>query len=96
MDEKEIRHLAALARIRIADEEIPKIAEKLARVVDYVSLIKDARVPNTESIKAPEAGELRNMMREDGNPHETGIYTESILRNAPARVGDYVKVKKIL
>ena len=93
MDEKEIKHLAKLARIQIAGNEIPAIAEKLARVLEYVSLIQKAHAP---SMTMPEVGELHNVMREDGVPHKTGEYTEDILANAPARVGDYVKVKKIL
>jgi hypothetical protein len=35
-------------------------------------------------------------MREDGEPHESGIYTQKILEQAPAREKDYIKVKKIL
>jgi Asp-tRNA(Asn)/Glu-tRNA(Gln) amidotransferase C subunit len=45
---------------------------------------------------APEAGEHRNAFREDENPHETGKYTESIIKNAPEKEGNYVKVRKIL
>ena len=37
-----------------------------------------------------------NVMREDKDPHEAGLYTEKILEQAPAREGDYIKVKKIL
>ena len=93
MDEKEIRHLATLARIRITESETRAVAEKLARVVGYVSLIQSAQVP---SVEIPEAEILRNVMREDGTPHKTGVYTKDILRNVPNREGDYVKVKKIL
>ena len=93
MDEKEIKALAALARIRITENEIPKVAGKLTRVLEYVSLIQKAHAPDA---KTPDAGELRNVMREDGIPHESGAYTEEILANVPSREGDYVKVKKIL
>jgi len=94
MKDEEIRHLAALARIRIAEADIPKIADKLARVVQYVSEIKDI-APELQG-GVVEADELRNVMREDGTPHETGMYTEDILASAPERDGDYFKVKKIL
>jgi Asp-tRNA(Asn)/Glu-tRNA(Gln) amidotransferase C subunit len=42
------------------------------------------------------AGLLRNVMREDNNPHESGIFTEVLLSAAPKRDGQYLKVKKIL
>lgn len=37
-----------------------------------------------------------NVMREDTEPHESGIYTEKLLSAAPQREGQYIKVKKIL
>lgn len=93
MDDKEIRHLAALARIHIDDNEIPAIAENLQRVVQYVSEIQKVDV---KTAQLTEDDELRNVMREDGIPHETARYTENILAHVPSREGDYVKVKKIL
>jgi hypothetical protein len=35
-------------------------------------------------------------MREDTDPHESGIYTDKITAQFPARDGDYLKVKQIL
>ncbi len=35
-------------------------------------------------------------MRDDADPHEAGLYTEDLLKAAPGRDGNYVKVKKIL
>ncbi|OGZ10580.1 MAG: hypothetical protein A3D67_01855 [Candidatus Lloydbacteria bacterium RIFCSPHIGHO2_02_FULL_51_22] len=95
MDKKEIARLASLARIKITDEEIPRIAENLARVVEYVSEIQRADIVESVAL-TPTAGTLHNVMREDTSPHETGLYTEAILENAPVREGDYIKVKKIL
>ena len=93
MEAKEIRHLAALARIRVAESEVSVIAEKFARVLGYVSLIQKVHTSGTE---ISETGAIRNVMREDGPPHESGAYSEAILRNVPLREGQFVKVKKIL
>jgi Asp-tRNA(Asn)/Glu-tRNA(Gln) amidotransferase C subunit len=38
----------------------------------------------------------RNVMRDDAVTHEPREYTEKLLKNAPAREGDYLKVKNIL
>ena len=35
-------------------------------------------------------------MRDDVNPRESGTYTEVLVSAAPAREGDFVRVKKIL
>ena len=95
MDDKEIRHLAALARIRIEDDEIPAIAENLQRIVQYVSEIQKVDIENVQASKTV-AEELHNVMRDDASPHATGEYSEDILKNVPERAGEYVKVKKIL
>ena len=93
MNEEEIRHLAALARIRIKDDEISAIAGNLQRVIQYVSEIQNVDIGKEPS---PEAEELRNVMRDDATPHAPEAYTEKILENVPERAGNYVKVKKIL
>ncbi|MDO8561924.1 MAG: Asp-tRNA(Asn)/Glu-tRNA(Gln) amidotransferase subunit GatC [bacterium] len=38
----------------------------------------------------------RNVLREDENPHEGGIYTEALMKAAPARVGNRIAVKQVL
>ena len=93
MDDTEIRHLAILARIHIEDDEIPAIAGNLQRVIQYVSEIQNVDIGGE---RLAEAGELRNVMREDVSPHTSEAYTEKILENVPERAGNYVKVKKIL
>ena len=49
-----------------------------------------------EGVTTDKNNTMRNVMREDANPHESGIYTEKMLEQAPAREGNYIKVKKIL
>jgi Asp-tRNA(Asn)/Glu-tRNA(Gln) amidotransferase C subunit len=62
------------------------------------SMIDVAGSTNVQASKtAPRPKELvRNVLREDANPHESATFTEAILKNAPSRQGDYFKVKKIL
>ncbi len=45
--------------------------------------------------RAASGGEV-NVMREDTNPHESGKFSEAILKNAPSREENYLKVKKIM
>jgi Asp-tRNA(Asn)/Glu-tRNA(Gln) amidotransferase C subunit len=51
---------------------------------------------NTTGDMSRETPLLRNVMREDEPTNHSGEYTEAILQNAPAREGDWLKVKKIL
>ncbi len=91
VNKEEIKNLAGLARMKLSEEEVEDFTKELDSILDYVSQIKDA---TTEDIK--EIPVLRNVMREDVPKNADSEYTEDILNNAPAREGNYLKVKKIL
>lgn len=89
---KDVEHLAGLARIAVSDEEKKILQHDLEEILGYISQIKDA----TAELGAFVVGGLRNVMREDGEQHESGVFTEAILAQVPARDGNRVSVKKIL
>ena len=89
---KDVEHLAGLARIAVSDSEKEVLRHDLEDILAYVSQVTKV----TAELGAPTAGELRNVMREDGEPHKAGMFTEDILKQAPTREGDRVFVKKIL
>lgn len=88
----EIEKLAELSRIELATHEKEALRGQFDAILGYVDQIKQV----TNATVIPVVGDLRNVMRPDTNPHESGIHTEAILANAPAREGNYLKVKKIL
>ncbi|OHB05347.1 MAG: hypothetical protein A3A26_02040 [Candidatus Zambryskibacteria bacterium RIFCSPLOWO2_01_FULL_47_14] len=93
MDKEKVLDLAKLARIKISNEEAEILSHEFKSILDYVGQIKNA------GFKINDLGfknEIGNVMREDGEPHESGIYTEKLLAEAPERSGNYIKVKKIL
>ncbi len=92
MELKDIEKLAELARIEMSQEEKEKILKDMDGILGFVNQIQEAKVDITER----EAGEVRNIMREDENPHESGKYTEEILAEVPKVRDNYVEVKKIL
>ena len=91
IEPKDIEKLAALARIDLAKEEADSLRESIENILGYVSEIEQ------ESVGKPEkkAGELRNVMREDGPEIPSGTHTETLLAAAPRRSGEYVAVKNI-
>ena len=91
----DIQNLANLARIDVAENEIEGIRQKMEGILDYVSEVQ-ALSKEEASFETPDSGENRNAFREDAEPHEEGKYTESLIRNAPHKEGNYLKVKKIL
>ncbi|OHA17088.1 MAG: hypothetical protein A3G52_03925 [Candidatus Taylorbacteria bacterium RIFCSPLOWO2_12_FULL_43_20] len=94
MNINEVEKLAELSRIRLTDEEKSRFQEEIGSILNFVSQINEF----TSGSKDIDDGraEVRSVLRADAGPHERGIYTESILNNAPRREGDYLKVKKIL
>lgn len=88
----DVEHLAGLARLAISDSEKEALKNDLEGILSFVSQIKEV----TGEAPVPEAGELRNVMRDDADPHEASIFAENLLAAAPMREGDRVAVKKIL
>ncbi len=89
---KDVEKLAALSRIKITPAEATEFAKDIDSIVGYVKEIQ--KVSETASKK--EMPLHRNIFRADLNPHESGLFTEILLAEAPEREGKYLKVKKIL
>jgi aspartyl/glutamyl-tRNA(Asn/Gln) amidotransferase C subunit len=88
---KDIEKLSQLARLHLSEEEKVSLAKEIDSILAYVAQIKEA------STDAPKNDTyLRNVMRDDDTPHESGINTEKLLSASPDRSGQYFKVKKIL
>jgi aspartyl-tRNA(Asn)/glutamyl-tRNA(Gln) amidotransferase subunit C len=87
----DVRALAALARVEITDAEITKLESEIPSILKFVETIQKADVSGAKSDTS-----LRNVMRADENPHESGIYTEALLAAAPAREGNRIVVKQVI
>ena len=90
---KEIEKLAELSRLSLTPEERESLRKDMDSILGYVGQLQ--KVSGGQEIKK-KAGRIHNIMREDANPHESGIFTEALISSAPRREGNYVKVKKIL
>jgi len=94
MDKEKVLNLAKLARIEVGDDEAENLTREFDAILNYVGEVKSAKV--SPLVLDFQGETLINVMREDTNPHESGLYTKKILEQAPAREGDYIKVKRIL
>ena len=90
-DKVDIAALAKLARLEVSDAEIAKLEKEIPDILAFVETIQKADV----STEAKTDG-LRNVMRADENPHESGKYTKTLLDAAPAREGNRVAVKQVI
>ena len=93
MQKTDIQHLAKLARIKVGDEEVADLQKDIDAVLEYVSVI-DEITATAEMTK--KVGPVYNVFRSDEVTCEPGSHTEDLLKEAPERDGNYLKVKKIL
>lgn len=89
-----IEKLAALARISLTHEEKEQMCSEFDSILDYIATVQKVSASSAEQSRSIAA--TVNVMREDGEPHESGIHTEALLSAAPQREGQYIRVKKIL
>jgi aspartyl-tRNA(Asn)/glutamyl-tRNA(Gln) amidotransferase subunit C len=88
----DIEKLAKLSRLKLTEAEREKYAKDMESILAYIGVINSAKIKNTK----PEAGNPRNILREDDRPHESGVFTDALLKLAPRSESGRVKVKKIL
>jgi len=90
---EDVLRLAKLANIYIAPDKVVSLAKDLEEIITYVEMLKDIDVKGlspTEQVTG-----LKNVMRSD-KVIDYGATTDDLLKNAPARQGSQIKVKRVL
>jgi aspartyl-tRNA(Asn)/glutamyl-tRNA(Gln) amidotransferase subunit C len=88
---EDVQKLAALARLSIPEERLPKLAAEFDAILGYVSQLDELTIDKRLPLLP-----YTNAFRADENPHESGVFTEKIAEQFPAREGDYLSVKQII
>jgi len=92
LNQKEVEHLALLARLGITEEEKEKFTHELSSILDYVAKLNEI---DTKNIKpTSQVTGLSNVMRED-QVKKSGCEKE-LVEAAPEHQGGCVKTKAIL
>lgn len=89
---EDVAKLAELSRLSVSETELLVLQKDLESILGYVSEIQSVSEDAPERV----AGEVRNVMRDDANSHESGTYTKDMLAAAPHTDGDYISVKQVL
>lgn len=93
MEIKDIENLANLARIKLSDDEKKALLKDTEDILAFVSTVQEVK---TKDEAEERLGALYNVTREDNESHKSGMHTEKLLGEAPAKKDNYIKVKKIL
>lgn len=87
----EVNKIAKLSRLNFTDEEKQKLQLELSGILDYVDQLKEIQGKVVEGSLDPDS---INLMRDDVAIDYTP--PEEFLAQAPAREGNFVKVKSVL
>lgn len=99
ISKNEIKKLADLARLEVADGEAEELASEMGAILEYIGQVKEIAGNGLEaSLKIMGVGgDVNvNVMREDDNPTPSGTYSKEPIIEFPQKQEDYLKVKKIL
>lgn len=88
----EVRHIAALARLRFSDEDEVQMAEEMGRILEYVDKLNELDTTGVPPMS--HVLDIHNVFREDDV--EARINHEEALKNAPDADSDYFRVPKVI
>ena len=89
----DVLKLARLSKIKLADGEVDKFVVELGEIVKYVEQINS--VDNEGLEPTDQVTGLKNIMRLD-EVHDYQQTTDELLKNAPDREKNLIKVKRVL
>jgi aspartyl-tRNA(Asn)/glutamyl-tRNA(Gln) amidotransferase subunit C len=88
----EVRHVAALARLGLTDEEVTRLQGQLSSILEHITALDrldTAAIPPTAQV-----GALANVMRPDRVT--SSLPREAVLANAPRQSDGFFEVHAIL
>jgi len=95
---EEVKKLAMLARITVKNAELEKFTREFDATLAYVGQLETLDIEEGSAQCAGNIGNgtLRNVMREDGEPHAPGAHTEKIVAQFPESEKNALVVKQII
>jgi aspartyl-tRNA(Asn)/glutamyl-tRNA(Gln) amidotransferase subunit C len=92
LDDATVRRIARLARIRMEDAEVARLAGELNGILSYVEQLSEVDVTGI----APLSGGAQMAMRLREDVVTDGDQVEPVLANAPDREGAFFAVPKVV
>ena len=92
VDQDTVRRIARLARIAVADEDVPHLQGELNAILAFVEQLNEVDVDGVEPMTS--VTPMRMKKRQDGVTD--GGYPAEIVRNAPATEDNFFLVPKVV
>lgn len=96
IERETIKTLARLSRMEISEKEVDVFRKEIEAILEYVSQVQEATKTGGKELLEKDFFLIENVIREDIEPHESGLFSKEILQQAPDREGDFIRVPKIL
>ena len=97
IDRATVAKIASLARIRMSDEELDRMAPELSQILDWVEQLGEVDTAGVEPMTAVIPNHLR--LRDDvvdADPLTGGGRRDAVLANAPAAEHGFFGVPKVI
>ncbi|MCX7779057.1 MAG: Asp-tRNA(Asn)/Glu-tRNA(Gln) amidotransferase subunit GatC [Patescibacteria group bacterium] len=85
---KQVEHIAYLARLKLNEKEKKKFSKELSQILDFIEKLKEAETSQIE----PFSSDLKNVFRKD---EIKGQKSEDLLEQVPEKEGNFIKTKPI-
>ncbi len=92
LDQKTVKHIAWLARIKVEDAEVETMSHELTRIIDWVEQLAEV---DTEDV-APMTSAVALELRRRADRVTEGGDSEPIVGNAPDQAQSFFAVPKVL
>ena len=89
---KDVKHIANLSRLTVADSEMEKFLEQFNQILNYADILQ--KVDTTGIEPSPYVIPLNNVLRED--VAVVGVSHEDALKNAPEVHNGGFKVPRVI
>lgn len=97
VDQTTVAKIASLARIKMSDEELARMAPELSQILDWVEQLGEVDTSQVEPMTAviPNALRLRDDVI-DADPLTGGDRRDAVLANAPVAEHGFFGVPKVI
>jgi aspartyl-tRNA(Asn)/glutamyl-tRNA(Gln) amidotransferase subunit C len=93
ISEKDVKHVAKLAKLKLADSEINKFSKQLSEIISYVEELGKADTSKTEPTNQTTG--LENVQRQDNKNPETVLSQDEALSGTESVHNGYFVVDAI-
>lgn len=89
---EEVLHIARLARVGLAEEEVERLTQQLSNILENFAALQQVDTTNVPPTAQPIP--LQNVMK----PDEIcpSLPQDTVLANAPQKEGDFFRIKIVL